>query len=181
MASCKLGSNFSPMGVSAVTLWRASAASKSRSVAATPSKRLRVASGISSSNSRITLSARCKLSTTPNISRAKLMAPNFKASLRSRAARLRVFSNSARLRKSWSLTSASRSSAVGALFSTASSAASSTASSGAFSAKSSLGSGATASAVSAAPLADGASFVSLSCGFSSSLIGFPYRLLRILR
>ena len=117
--------------------------------------------------------ARCKLSTTPSISRAKLIAPNFSASLRSRAARLRVFSNSARLRKSWSLASASRSSGVGSPLSLSASGeacmGAPPSSSGASCCSFSWPSGGASGCSGSAP------FSASSCDLSFSLMAFPYR------
>src|SRR5215472_3338527 len=102
----KLWSKRSPFGSTRLRPCRSKAASSSRSVAATPSSRL-FARGSSISASFTLSSARRRLSTGDNRSRAKLLIAYFSVSSRSRCARRRVFSASASARSIRSLASAS--------------------------------------------------------------------------
>src|SRR5712691_7681285 len=78
----------------------------SRSVAATPARRLRVRSSLTSASGRLS-SARLRLSAAESKSLAKPVTAYFEASSRSRWARRRTFSVSARARNSRSFCSAS--------------------------------------------------------------------------
>src|SRR6185503_3006689 len=106
IAWCRLASNFSPIGQMRLTCWRSSAASSWRSVALTPSCRFFSASSAASAAAGMASSARCRLSLTCSTSRAKFVMAYLAASSRSRWARRRTFSASARARSSWSLSCA---------------------------------------------------------------------------
>src|SRR5207302_4245644 len=102
----KLWSKRSPFGSMRFSPWRSKVAKSSRSVAATPSRRL-FARGSSISASFTLSSARRRLSTGDRRSRAKLLIAYFSVSSRSRWARRLTFSVSASARSSRSFASAS--------------------------------------------------------------------------
>src|SRR6266513_706416 len=102
----KLWSKRSPFGSMRFSPWRSKVAKSSRSVAATPSRRLFVRGSVTSASGKLS-SARRRLSTGDRRSRAKLLIAYFSVSSRSRWARRLTFSVSASARSSRSFASAS--------------------------------------------------------------------------